>query len=171
MRSSPARDRAVACQMIGEDLAQLANTVDLDPTVKDIYGLPVARITYSTHLYERLASWYWGPRLADIIKAAGGEQVYFLPSDLNALAGGNPIAADTRHISGTMRMGTDPETSVVDEFGRMWAHDNVVVCDGSVFPSAGAVNPTNTIMSVALRSATAAAYGEDQARRGPVPLT
>jgi choline dehydrogenase-like flavoprotein len=51
-------------------------------------------------------------------------------------------------------------------------HDvpNVIVADGSVFPTSGAFNPTLTIMAVALRSATALAHGDVQARRGPLPL-
>jgi choline dehydrogenase-like flavoprotein len=51
-------------------------------------------------------------------------------------------------------------------------HDapNVIVSDSSVFPTSGAFNPTLTIMAVALRSATALAHGDVQARRGPLPL-
>jgi len=66
-------------------------------------------------------------------------------------------------------MGVDPETSVVDEFGRMHDAPNVVVCDGSVFPTSGAFNPTLTIMAMALRNATALAHGEAEAKRGAVP--
>lgn len=168
MRQSPLRDHLCSVQMIGEDLAQRANRVDLDPSVRDVYGLPVARITYSLHKHEKLAGWYWGAKLAEALRAAGASPAYFVPPALNALTGSNPITSETRHMSGTMRMGTDPSTSVVDEFGRVWAATNVVVCDGSVFPTSGAFNPTNTIMSVSLRNATALAYGDDQARTGPV---
>jgi choline dehydrogenase-like flavoprotein len=45
-----------------------------------------------------------------------------------------------------------------------------VVADSSVFPTSGAFNPTLTLMAVALRSATALAHGEAQARRVPLPL-
>jgi choline dehydrogenase-like flavoprotein len=67
-------------------------------------------------------------------------------------------------------MGSDPARSVTDEFGRIHDAPNVVVADSSVFPTSGAFNPTLTIMAVALRSLTALAHGEDQARRGPLPL-
>jgi choline dehydrogenase-like flavoprotein len=55
------------------------------------------------------------------------------------------------HLLGTCRMGADPAASVVDPWGR--AHDvpNLFVFDGSTFPTSGGVNPTATIMSVALR--------------------
>ena len=54
------------------------------------------------------------------------------------------------HLMGTARMGTDPRRSVVNEWGR--AHDvrNLFVIDGSIFVTAGAVNPTSTIQALAL---------------------
>ena len=168
MRSSPFRDHLCSVQMIAEDLSQRGNAVDLDPRVKDIYGLPVPRITYTLHRHEILAGWYWGAKLAACLRAAGAFSTYFVPPALHSLTGGNPIAAETRHISGTLRMGTDPASSVTDPFGRMHDVANVVVCDGSTFPSSGAFNPTLTIMSVSLRNATALAHGEDTARTGPV---
>ena len=54
------------------------------------------------------------------------------------------------HLMGTARMGTDPERSVVNPSGR--AHDvkNLFIVDGSIFVTAAAVNPTNTIQALAL---------------------
>lgn len=57
------------------------------------------------------------------------------------------------HQCGTLRMGTDPRTSVVDRHCRVHGVDNLFVCDASVFPSSGAVNPALTIMANALRVA------------------
>ena len=57
------------------------------------------------------------------------------------------------HLLGTARMGTDPATSVTDARGRMHEVPNVVVADGSLFPTAGAVNPGATIGALALRIA------------------
>ena len=57
------------------------------------------------------------------------------------------------HLLGTARMGTDPATSVVDPWGRAHDVDNLYVVDGSVFVTAGGVNPTNTICALALRFA------------------
>jgi choline dehydrogenase-like flavoprotein len=61
------------------------------------------------------------------------------------------------HLLGTARMGDDPASSVVDSVGR--AHDapNLWIVDGSVFVTAGALNPTSTIQAIALRSADALA--------------
>jgi choline dehydrogenase-like flavoprotein len=167
MRSSPLRDRLLAGQMLGEDLPSYHNRVDLDPQVKDIYGLPVARITYSPHNQDRLASLVWGLRLRKVVKAAGAEHAFFYPFGLRFLTG--QLHGNTRHIGGTLRMGEDADQSVCDPFGRIHSAANVVVADGSTFPTFGAVNPTLTIMAVALRQATALAYGESQAARGPAP--
>jgi gluconate 2-dehydrogenase alpha chain len=59
----------------------------------------------------------------------------------------------TFHVMGGMQMGTSAQTSVVDPDGRMHQLDNVYVADGGVFVTSGCVNPTNTIMAVALRTA------------------
>jgi len=166
MRSSPLRDRLLAAQMLGEDLPSYDNRVDLDPSVKDVYGLPVARITYSPHNQDRLASMVWGHRLRKVVKAAGAEDAIFYPFGLRFLTG--KTHGNTRHIGGTMRMGENADTSVCDAFGRIHTAPNVVVADGSTFPTFGAVNPTLTIMSVALRNATALAYGDAQSKQGPV---
>ena len=54
---------------------------------------------------------------------------------------------------GTMRMGEDPDTSVVDADQRFHGIPNLYVIDGSVFPTAGGYNPTLTIQALAWRAA------------------
>ena len=77
------------------------------------------------------------------------EGVFDEGTDDNPLSG----SGSTKHIMGTARMGDDPETSVVDRFGRMHELDNVHIADGSVFTTSGGFNPTLTIMALALRAA------------------
>ena len=60
---------------------------------------------------------------------------------------------DTNHLHGTARMGDDPRTSVVNADCRSWDIPNLWVCDGSVFPTVGGVNPSETIQAIALRTA------------------
>ncbi len=60
---------------------------------------------------------------------------------------------DTNHLAGTARMGSDRETSVVDADHRSWGIPNLFVCDGSVFPTTGGVNPSLTITALAMRFA------------------
>jgi choline dehydrogenase-like flavoprotein len=57
------------------------------------------------------------------------------------------------HGVGTVRMGRDPSTSVLDPDGRFRGIDNLTVTDASVFPTSASVNPSLTIAANALRSA------------------
>jgi choline dehydrogenase-like flavoprotein len=148
MRASGFREHLAAIQLVGEDMSQLGNRVDLDPGTRDVYGFPVPRITHSSHPFELASSDFLGPKLTAICDASPGvvaSQV--LPT---ASVGG---AVGTAHIMGTARMGHDPLSSVVDPWGRVHDLDNVYLADGSVFVSAGGFNPTLTIMALSLRMA------------------
>lgn len=59
--------------------------------------------------------------------------------------------ASPAHQNGTARMGTDPETSVVDTYCKTHDLENLYIVDGSFFVSSGAVNPALTIIAMALR--------------------
>jgi gluconate 2-dehydrogenase alpha chain len=146
MRSSILRDRLAGCSFIGHDLPYLGHTVTLDPTVKDVFGLPVARVTWSAGKHEQVAQQFWIPRLKAMLTTAGAGVAVAVPATDNS--GGLPTG---NHVMGGMMMG--PEGSAVtDGYGRVHGLDNVYVADGSVFVTSGAHNPTNTIMAVALRS-------------------
>ena len=74
--------------------------------------------------------------------------------NLEAAGALDTVAVDrTAHTLGTCRMGTDPETSVVDADGRSHEVPNLWICDGSVFPSSLIANPALTIMALGLRTA------------------
>ncbi|KAI1153788.1 long-chain fatty alcohol dehydrogenase [Nemania diffusa] len=60
---------------------------------------------------------------------------------------------NSAHQMGTTRMGTNAETSVVDQNGKVWGCENLYVADGSVFPTASGANPMITIMAIADRIA------------------
>ena len=60
---------------------------------------------------------------------------------------------NTTHQCGTLVFGHDPKTSVLDTFCRTHDVDNLLVVDGSFFPSSAAVNPGLTIVAQALRVA------------------
>ena len=64
-----------------------------------------------------------------------------------------PRLSGGQHQAGTCRMGTEPERSVTDPFGRVWGHDNLFVGDASLHPTNGGFNPVLTIMALAFRNA------------------
>jgi gluconate 2-dehydrogenase alpha chain len=147
MRSSILRDRLAGCSLVGEELPYLDHTVTLDPTVKDIFGLPVARITWSLGKHEQVAQQFYIPLVKKMMTTAGARVALAVPDTINS--GGIPTGS---HVMGGMMMGRDAATSVTDPYGRVHGLDNVYVADGSVFVTSGAHNPTNTIMAVALRN-------------------
>jgi choline dehydrogenase-like flavoprotein len=86
-------------------------------------------------------------RQVEILEAAGATQIWRYPQD---------DVGVSRHLMGTMRMGTDPTRSVVDRFNR--AHDvpNLFIVDGSSFVTSARQQPTATIQALAYRAAEAA---------------
>ena len=62
----------------------------------------------------------------------------------------SPILFGGWHLLGTARMGSDPERSVVNEWGRSHDVKNLFIVDGSLFVTSGGVNPTSTIQALAL---------------------
>ncbi len=151
MRASPLREHLGILTMEGEDLPQASNRVDLDPDLKDSRGFPVARITYASHPYELNAAAHYQPVMVDALNAAGALQA--IPVMANQMS---PVPA-TRHIMGTLRMGSDPARSVTDANGKFHDVANLYAADGSVFPTAGGMNPSLTIMALAYRLGTLAA--------------
>ena len=57
------------------------------------------------------------------------------------------------HLMGAARMGSDPNTSVVNSINQVHNVNNLFVVDGSSFTTGSGVNPTSTIMALALRAA------------------
>jgi len=153
MADSPIRRRLWAFIMQGEDLPYPGNRVDLDPTIRDARGFPAARITYRPGRHELAASAHFGPRLAAILTEMGAQWTGVTSSPGGGNAGSPEAVPESRHNMGTVRMGNDPTTSVVDPTGRLHALDNVVVADSSVFPTSAGYGPTLTLVALAARAA------------------
>lgn len=148
--------------MQGEDAPQLTNRVDLDPTVRDVFGRPAARVTYRPHAYEGTARGFYVPVMRTALANAGATRVFAAPAE-SAL--GEPTTS--RHVMGTLRMGADPATSVLGPDGRFHDVDNLYACDGSVFPTGSGYNPTLTIFAVASRIAHGMAGTAPGTAEGP----
>ncbi len=117
------------------------NRVTLDPKDKDMYGVPHPHIAY---------------RLDDYVKAGFAASVN-AHNEIFARLGTtgvmhSPDAQGAGHIIGTMRMGDDPKTSVVDKDLRSHDHANLFVLGSSVFCTSATANPTLTIAALALRA-------------------
>jgi choline dehydrogenase-like flavoprotein len=128
----------VGLKIVGEMLPQERNRVTLTDE-KDQYGLPVPRVTYS-----------WSDNDKRLINHA----IKFMTESLRAVDAREIWAQDddTCHLNGTARMGDDPGNSVVNADCRSWDIRNLWICDGSVFPTVGGVNPSLTIQAIACRT-------------------
>jgi choline dehydrogenase-like flavoprotein len=120
------------------------NTVDLDPDVKDAWGLPAMRITTTSHQNDFKGMQFFIDRSVEILHAAGASEVW--ADQVTDSRGG-------AHARGTCRMGNDASKSVVNKFHR--AHDvpNLFIVDGSSFVTGGRNHPTMTISALAFRAA------------------
>lgn len=160
MADSSLRRRLWAFTVQGEDLPQATNRVDLDPAVRDVWGFPAGRVTYSPHRHELAASAYAAPLHEAVLVDAGAVVAFSATSppqgdlDLHAELSPLGIAPASRHVMGTARMGADPARSVVSPEQRLWDVDNVAVCDSSVFVTSSGYNPTLTLAALAHRAAT-----------------
>ena len=153
MADSAIRKRMWAFIMQGEDLPYATNRVDLDPTIKDARGFPVARVTYRPGRHELVAFEHYGPRLRAILKDMGSQWAAITSSPGPGNASSPAVIPESRHNMGTVRMGTDPATSVVDPGGRLHQFDNVIVADSSVFVTSTGYGPTLTLAALAARAA------------------
>ncbi len=119
--------------------------VMVEPTVRDRWGLPVARLSGATHPETVRTAAFMAERAHQWLQAAGATRVWGSTPSLH-LSGG-------QHQAGTCRMGHEPHTSVVDAWGRVHGHDNLFVADGSVHVTNGGFNPVLTILALAFRMA------------------
>jgi choline dehydrogenase-like flavoprotein len=138
-----AMPRAMVVATHGTSLPLESNRVDLDPELKDAWGLPAMRVTYQDHPDDLAMSRFLQDRAVEIMQAAGAQQVWKGPV---ADAVGSP------HLLGTCRMGDDPTSSVVDRHHRTHDVRNLFICDGSSFVTSGRGQPTMTIQALAFRA-------------------
>jgi choline dehydrogenase-like flavoprotein len=149
MKSSPFRDHMSALNIIGEDPPMLTNRVDLDENVRDVYGFPVARVTYKSHPNDEKAAQYYRPKMERILWEAGAALVLWA----DALPIPGPDVPDTKHLLGTLRMGADPDRSVTDRYGKFHDLTNLYCADGGLFVTSTSYNPTLTQQALAAMQA------------------
>jgi choline dehydrogenase-like flavoprotein len=135
------RTMAFGCH--GTSLPLETNNITLDPTLKDAWGLPCIRVTYTDHPDDLKNSTFLTGKATEIAHAAGALAVW-----------NDPIAPQTFtvHLLGTCRMGNDPRTSVVDRYHRTHDVRNLFICDGSSMVSSSRGQPTETISALAFRA-------------------
>ena len=138
-------NHSMAVAMVVHDMPQHENRIELDDTVTDAWGVPVARVTLTPHENDLAMGRYLIDRNAEILEAAGAKSIQKVYIDR--------ITGNCSHQHGTTRMGNDPETSVLDRWCASHEVGNLFVVDGGPFPTGTGANPTLTIMANAWRVA------------------
>lgn len=139
----------VAFLQRGEMIPNRKCFVDIDTDVKDKYGIPVLKFHYGHSRHELNQVKHFQKTTRSVIDRMGGKIVPFLTPARFAIDDGGKVI----HEVGTCRMGDDPETSVVNQYGQSWDVENLFLADGSVFTTKSHKNPTLTILALAWRNA------------------
>ena len=134
----------------GEMIPNDHSFCEIDPSVKDKWGIPVLRFHWEWSEHERRQAAHMQKTFADIIGAMGGRTEGAAQADgARAIAPGGSII----HEVGGAMMGASPATSVTNQWCQTWDVENLFVTDGAVFASNADKNPTLTIMALAWRAA------------------
>lgn len=125
------------------------NYLDLDPTYKDAYGLPLLRMTYNFTDQDKALYAFINKKIEEIAKAMN--QAAVIP---NALIDEYSIVPyQSTHNTGGTLTGKTPEDSVVNSYMQHWDAENLFVVGASNFPHNGGCNPTGTVGALGFRCA------------------
>jgi choline dehydrogenase-like flavoprotein len=134
----------VSLGAFGESLARLDNFCEIDPNLKDAWGIPALRISMAHGKNEAALMRDAGVTAAEMLEAAGAKNI--------SLTTGTEMPGMAIHEVGTARMGNDPKKSVLNAFCQSHDVSNLLVTDGSGFVSSACQNPTLTMMAITVRA-------------------
>jgi choline dehydrogenase-like flavoprotein len=146
-----------------ETLPHFDNRVELDPEVKDRWGVPAAHIVCEWKDHDLALAAAAREETQEVVEAAGGKvmgvtdifHTPFVASHIQKMQKEWKLSTPGMfvHEVGGARMGSDPKSSVLDPNCRAWDVPNVYVTDGACWPTSGWQNPTLTEMAVTGRAA------------------
>ena len=135
----------------GSVMSYRDNYLDLDPTYKDVNGVPLLRMTFDWKPNEIAMTQFIGTKMQGIAKAMGPREIKMSvkkPGDHYDLR-----AYQSTHNTGGAPMGTDRNTSAVNRYLQSWDVPNVFVMGASAFPQNFGYNPTGMVTALAYWSA------------------
>lgn len=132
----------------GASLPHTENFLDLDPTYKDAYGMPLLRMTFDYTEQDRELVKY----ISKVTKKIGEDMGPDHIETVDEQAPFNVNVDTNTHNTGGVIMGDDPKTSAVNSYLQMWDADNVFVIGASAFPHNSCFNPTGTIGALSYRA-------------------
>jgi choline dehydrogenase-like flavoprotein len=141
-----ATSRQIRLASLVEQSPDAKNRVTLDPEKRDANGVPLPRIHYDFDEYTRNGLAAAETAHEEIFKALGANNIKHSPDIQGA-----------GHIIGTVRMGADAASAVVDANLRSFDHHNLFLLGSGTFPTSATANPTLTIAALSLRAVDAIA--------------
>jgi gluconate 2-dehydrogenase alpha chain len=151
----------VSCQ--GSVLPHRENFLDLDPTYSDAFGNPLLRMTFDWKDNDRALARFEGEVCERIMQEMNPTIV---DARKEITSSYNIVPYQSTHNTGGAIMGSDPGTSVVNNFLQCWDAENLFVVGASAFAHNSGYNPTGTVGALAFR----AADGIKQYLESPGPL-
>ncbi|MGK7396752.1 MAG: GMC family oxidoreductase [Candidatus Cyclobacteriaceae bacterium M3_2C_046] len=128
-----------------QEMPVFDSRVEVDPQVKDFWGIPVARLSGVRHDNDIKTGKFMAGKAREWLQEAGAVEVWEQVAGKH-LSGG-------QHQAGTCRMGSDPTNSVVNANGQVHQIDNLFLADGSIMVTNGGFNPSLTIMALSFKIA------------------
>ena len=156
-------DRSFSISSHGGCQSYRTHYLDLDPTYRDAYGLPLIRMTFDWRDNEQKMSSYITGKAAEIAKAIAPSKM-----SVRSVSGKYSIVPyQVNHNTGGAIMGADQATSAVNKYLQSWDVPNVFAIGASAFPQNSGNAPTGTVGALACWAADAI---KDQYLKRPGPL-
>ena len=152
---SEAGDWNVYMYMQGETVPKESNRVYLSPDKVDQWGIPqlVTDVAYDENDEKMIADFHRETKV--MLEKIGCKNIQLIDSKQNP---GLDI-----HEMGGVRMGKDPQTSLLNAYNQLHHCKNVFVTDGACMTSTGTQSPSILYMALTARAAT---YAVDQLKKG-----
>ena len=141
--------------MMGETIPKETNTVTLDATKKDEWGVPQLKVNISYDENDDKMVKDYQDQMTEMFTTAGYTNIKTTDSKQ---APGLDI-----HEMGGVRMGNDPKTSLLNKFNQLHHCQNVFVTDGACMTSTSTQNPSLTYMALTARAVD---YAVNQMKKG-----
>ena len=145
----------VGSHMMGETIPKETNTVTLDATKKDEWGVPQLKVNISYDENDDKMVKDYQDQMTEMFTTAGYTNIKTTDSKQ---APGLDI-----HEMGGVRMGNDPKTSLLNKFNQLHHCQNVFVTDGACMTSTSTQNPSLTYMALTARAVD---YAVNQMKKG-----
>jgi len=146
----------------GEMIPNKDSYCEIDPQRTDAWGIPVLRFHFQWSDNETRQVRHMHQTFKSIIETMGGRVYGSAPDPKTA---GISTGGTIIHEAGTVRMGNDPRSSVLNKYCQSHEVSNLFVCDAAPFVSQPDKNVTLSIVAFAWR---ASEYLTEEMRKGNV---